>query len=85
MDNVWLVSALWLGLVPTASVISIWVGISVHLIEIMVGAIAGNTIGLTLAPWINYLAAFGAILLTFLAGAEIDAQVIFGNPFAAVT
>ena len=76
MDNVWLVSALWLGLALAASVISIWVGISVALIEIMVGAIAGNTIGLELAPWVNYLAGFGAILLTFLAGAEIDAAVI---------
>jgi Kef-type K+ transport system membrane component KefB len=76
MDNVWLVSALWLGLALIASVISIWVGISVALIEIMVGTIAGNTIGLELAPWVNYLAGFGAILLTFLAGAEIDAAVI---------
>lgn len=78
MDNVWLVSALWLWLwlALAASVISIWAGISVALIEIMVGAIAGNTIGLELAPWVNYLAGFGAILLTFLAGAEIDAAVI---------
>ena len=44
VDNVWLVSALWLGLTLTASVISIWVGISVALIEIMVGTVAGNTI-----------------------------------------
>ena len=74
MDNVWLVSALWLGLALAASLISIWVGISVALIEIMVGTLAGNTIGLSLAPWVNYLAGLGAILLTFLAGAEIDAQ-----------
>ena len=76
MDNVWLLSALWVVLALIASLISIWVGISVALIEIMVGAIAGNTIGLELAPWVNYLAGFGAILLTFLAGAEIDAAVI---------
>lgn len=76
MENVWLISALWLGLALAASLISIWVGISVALIEIMVGAIAGNTIGLELAPWVNYLAGFGAILLTFLAGAEIDTAVI---------
>ena len=40
MENVWLVSALWLGLALAASVISIWVGISVALIEIMVAAMA---------------------------------------------
>ena len=41
-------------------------------VEIIVGAVAGNIVDLTLTPWINYLAGFGAILLTFLAGAEID-------------
>jgi Kef-type K+ transport system membrane component KefB len=39
-------------------------------------AVAGNIIGLPLAPWVNFLAGFGAILLTFLAGAEIDPQVV---------
>ena len=47
MQNVWLVSSVWLGLALAASIISIRVAISVALIEIMVGAIAGNTIGLT--------------------------------------
>jgi Kef-type K+ transport system membrane component KefB len=76
MDNVWLASALWIGLALIASILSIWVAISVALTEIVVGAIGGNLIGLPLAPWVNYLAGFGAILLTFLAGAEIDPQVV---------
>jgi Kef-type K+ transport system membrane component KefB len=76
MDNIWLASALWIGLALVASVLSIWVAISVALTEIIVGAIAGNIIGLPLAPWVNFLAGFGAILLTFLAGAEIDPQVV---------
>jgi hypothetical protein len=53
MDNVWLASALWLGLALAASVISIWTAMSVALVEIVVGAVAGNTIGLTQAPWAN--------------------------------
>jgi predicted membrane protein len=44
-NDVWLVSALWMGLALVASVISIWVGISVALIEIMVGVIAGIFMG----------------------------------------
>ncbi len=76
MDNVWLASALWIGLALVASVLSVWVAISVALTEIIVGAIAGNLIGLPLAPWVNFLAGFGAILLTFLAGAEIDPDVV---------
>ena len=76
MSNVWLDSAVWLGLALAASIISIRVAVSVALIEIMVGAIAGNLITLTLTDWVNFLAGFGAILLTFLAGAEIDPRVV---------
>jgi Kef-type K+ transport system membrane component KefB len=84
MDNVWLASALWIGLALAASLISIWATISVALIEIMVGAVAGNIIGLPLTPWVNYLAGFGAILLTFLAGTEVDAEVVRRNFGASV-
>jgi Kef-type K+ transport system membrane component KefB len=84
MDNVWLASALWIGLALAASLISIWAAISVALIEIMVGAVAGNVIGLPLSPWVNYLAGFGAILLTFLAGTEVDADVVRRNLGASV-
>ena len=76
MANVWLASALWIGLALIAAMISVWAAISVALVEIMVGAVAGNIVGLTLAPWVDYLAGFGAILLTFLAGAEIDPTVV---------
>jgi Kef-type K+ transport system membrane component KefB len=76
MDNVWLASALWIGLALLASIISIRTAMSVALVEIMVGAVAGNTIGLDIAPWVNFLAGFGAIMLTFLAGTEIDSDII---------
>jgi Kef-type K+ transport system membrane component KefB len=79
MDNVWLSSALWVGLALIASVTQRWIAVSIALIEIVVGAIAGNLVDLTLTPWLNYLAGFGAILLTFLAGAEIDVDVIRRN------
>ena len=76
MENTWLVSALWVGLALAASLISIRVGISVALIEILVGAAAGNLVGLDITPWANYLAGAGALLLTFLAGAEVDPVVV---------
>ncbi|HEY1944174.1 MAG TPA: cation:proton antiporter [Roseiarcus sp.] len=76
MGQVWLDSALWIGLALMASLVSIRLAISVALIEIMVGALAGNAIGLTLTEWVNFLAGFGAILLTFLAGTEIDPGVV---------
>ncbi|MCC7106851.1 MAG: cation:proton antiporter [Chloroflexi bacterium] len=72
MDNIWFVAALWMGLALLASLISIRLGISVALAEILVGVIGGNFLGLSTAPWIDFLATFGSGLLTFLAGAEID-------------
>ena len=84
MEKVWLLSALWIGLALCASLISIWSAISVALIEIMIGAVAGNIIGLPLTPWIDYLAGFGAILLTFLAGTEVDADVVRRNFGASI-
>ena len=76
MENIWLASAVWLGLALLASIISIRIAISVALIEILVGTVAGNTIGLHLTEWVTFLSGFGAILLTFLAGTEIDARVV---------
>jgi len=60
------------GLALAASLFSVRLGISVALIEIMVGAIGGNYLGLHMVPWVEFLAGFGAVLLTFLAGAEVN-------------
>lgn len=76
MDNTWLISALWIGLALAASLISIRIGLSVALVEIVVGAVAGNTVGLEITPWATYLAGAGALVLTFLAGAEVDPVVV---------
>ncbi len=71
-SNVWLVASVWMALALVASLISIRVGISVALIEILVGVVAGNAFHVQTSPWIDFLATFGSGLLTFLAGAEID-------------
>jgi len=42
MQNIWFVAAIWMGLALAGSLISIWTGISVALIEILVGVVAGN-------------------------------------------
>jgi Kef-type K+ transport system membrane component KefB len=76
VDNANLVAALWVGLALVASLISIRLGISVALVEIAVGVVGGNVLGLATTPWIDFLAAFGAILLTFLAGAEIEPEAL---------
>jgi len=63
-------------LILVASIASVELGVSVALIEISLGVVAGNFLGLTSPPWMDFLAAFGSILLTFLAGAEVDARVM---------
>jgi len=77
MDHAWYVATVWIGLALLASIISIRSAISVALVEICVGVIGGNYLGLDpSAEWISFLAGFGAILLTFLAGAEIEPDVL---------
>lgn len=76
MDNIWFGAAAWMGLAFLASLISIRLGISVSLIEIAVGIVAGNFAGLQPNDWVNFLASFGSVVLTFLAGAELEPQAV---------
>jgi Kef-type K+ transport system membrane component KefB len=92
------IAAVWMGLALLASLISIRFGLSVALVEILVGITAGNLAllldhyrvfydfahrhgfalhwELKANEWIAFLAGFGSILLTFLAGAEIEPGVL---------
>jgi Kef-type K+ transport system membrane component KefB len=63
-------------LIFLASVISVEAALSAAIIEIGAGVVAGNFLGLHPAPWMDFLAGFGGILLTFLAGAEVDPQIL---------
>jgi Kef-type K+ transport system membrane component KefB len=85
MDNIWFQSALWMALALLAAMGSLYITISAALFEIVIGAIAGNTVGMPLTPWIDYIASFGAIVLTFLAGTDIDPHVVKRNFASSVT
>ena len=90
-ENIWYVAALWMGLAFLASLISIRAGVSVALIEILLGVIAGNVHWghgqhlLQTTDWINFLAMLGSGVLTFLAGAEIDPASLRANLRASLT
>ncbi|MFP3866790.1 MAG: cation:proton antiporter [Desulfobacteraceae bacterium] len=82
MEQVWYTATAWIGVALLASLISIRIGISVALVEIILGFVAGN-LGAYLGSaifqptaWINFLAGFGSVVLTFLAGAEIDPETL---------
>ena len=80
LNNIWFVAAIWMGLAFIASLISIRLGISVALVEIFVGVVAGNFLGIhQTTQWIDFLAMLGSGVLTFLAGAEIDPQSLRAN------
>jgi Kef-type K+ transport system membrane component KefB len=85
MQNVWFMAAAWMGLAFVASVVSIRIGVSVALLEIGAGIVAGNLFGFHPNEWINFLATFGAGLLTFLAGAEIDPKSLRAHLGASLT
>lgn len=83
-------------LIFIASLISLKAGLSVAVIEIVLGVIAGN-FGLPTEDWMMFLATFGGIILTYLAGTEVDTRLLrtkfkesfligifsFSTPFAA--
>jgi glutathione-regulated potassium-efflux system ancillary protein KefC len=83
MMNTWVLSALWVGLALIATLIAIWFRMSTALSEIVVGTVAQLVIGAAFArggllgntEWITFLAGTGAIVLTFLAGAELDPTI----------
>jgi glutathione-regulated potassium-efflux system ancillary protein KefC len=87
MAEVWLLAAVWVGLALIAVLIAIKLHISTALSEIVVGTVAqliiGAAVGTTFLgaqqPWIAFLAGAGAIVLTFLAGAELDPQVFISD------
>lgn len=91
LDNIWFIAAFWMGLAFLASLISIRVGISVALIEILVGVVVGNIhFGeyhqlLRTTEWTNFLAMLGSGVLTFLAGAEIDPVSLRANLRASLS
>jgi Kef-type K+ transport system membrane component KefB len=76
MELTWQVAAIWIGMALVATLISVRLGMSVALVEICVGVAGGNLMGLHSTAWIDFLAAVGSVLLTFLAGAEIDLDVL---------
>lgn len=63
-----MVAAVLVTVALIASMISVELGLSVAIIEIIVGMILGNTLDLGRPEWLLFLAGFGSVVLTFLAG-----------------
>ncbi len=83
MTGVWTLATLWLGLAIIAGLLSVWLRVSTALSEIVVGTVAQLIVGAAVGSavlgtdesWVKFLAGIAAIVLTFLAGAELDPAV----------
>jgi glutathione-regulated potassium-efflux system ancillary protein KefC len=80
MTQTFAIAALWTGLALVATFLGNRLKISNALMEIVVGIAAGavatrfwgsDALGAKL-PWLTFIASSGAVVLTFLAGAELD-------------
>ena len=72
MDPIQLAAVL-AAVVVLASILSVELGISVALIELGLGVVFGNLFDLDPnEEWLAFIATFASIVLTFLAGAEVD-------------
>ncbi len=80
MEHTYAIAATWLGLAVFSTVLASHLRISMALVEICVGMVAAfaadhflypNALGADL-DWLRFIASIGAVLLTFLAGAELD-------------
>ena len=65
-------AALLAATVLVASMVSVEIGLSVALLELIAGVVVGNTFHVDVPSWLVFLGSFAGIVLTFQAGAEVD-------------
>ena len=65
-------AAVLAAVVLLASMLSVELGIAVALFELGLGVVVGNLFDLQSQEWLEFIAAFASIVLTFLAGLEVD-------------
>jgi glutathione-regulated potassium-efflux system ancillary protein KefC len=84
VEQIFTIAACWLGLAVISSVLAYHLRISIALVEICVGVVVAavathmgkfDLLGAD-SEWLRFLASAGAVLLTFLAGAELEPEVI---------
>lgn len=84
MESVFIAATCWLALAIASALLASSLRISIALVEICVGVLAATAMepfGMehlldANSDWVRFLAASGAVVLTFLAGAELDPDVV---------
>jgi Kef-type K+ transport system membrane component KefB len=65
-------AAVLAAVVLLASMLSVELGVTVALLELTLGVVAGNLFHLRSQEWLDFVAQFASVVLTFLAGMEVD-------------
>jgi Kef-type K+ transport system membrane component KefB len=65
-------AAVLAAVVLLASIVSVELGVTVALLELTLGVVVGNVFELHTEQWLDFIAAFASIVLTFVAGMEVD-------------
>jgi Kef-type K+ transport system membrane component KefB len=84
MEHIFLTASLWLAVAVLSALIANRLDLSIALVEICAGVVfayvagwfeLGDVLGAH-SEWVRFLAAAGAVVLTFLAGAELDPEIL---------
>jgi Kef-type K+ transport system membrane component KefB len=84
MESAFTTATIWLALAVLSTILASHLRISMALVEICVGVVAAAVVARFFGPdalgsnleWLKFIAASGAVLLTFLAGAELEPSVM---------
>ena len=84
MESAFTTATIWLALAVLSTILASHLRISMALVEICVGVAAAAIVGRFFGPnalgsdleWLKFIASSGAVLLTFLAGAELEPSVM---------
>lgn len=84
MEQIFLTATLWLAVAVVSALIANKLDLSIALVEICAGVVfayaagwleLGDVLGAN-SEWVRFLASAGAVVLTFLAGAELDPGIL---------
>ncbi len=84
MEHIFLTASLWLAVAVLSALIANRLDLSIALVEICAGVVCAYAAGwfelgdvlVAHSEWVRFLASAGAVVLTFLAGAELDPDVL---------
>ncbi|MGZ4380368.1 MAG: cation:proton antiporter [Gaiellaceae bacterium] len=70
------IAAVLAGSILLAGMFSVELALSVAIVELAAGFVVGNAFSITAPDWLTFIATFAGVVLSFLAGAEVDTPLL---------